>query len=119
MLRGLVLFASSKKRLLSHPDSPPPQAVLEIHLQGGGLSIHGPPLWAVPGSMHFYRVLKKYIVKQHENHISGTWGDAEQEFGGVCRNQFDLIFLKYVYSDVNSICHDWYAIIKKLYNKTT
>ncbi len=36
--------------------APPPQAVLEIRLRGGGLSIHVPPLWAVPGSMHFYGV---------------------------------------------------------------
>ncbi len=28
-----------------------------------------------------------------ENHHSGTWGDAEQESGGVCRKQFDFIFL--------------------------
>ncbi len=32
-------------------------------------------------------------VKQHENHHSGTWGDAEQEYGGVVRKQFDLICL--------------------------
>ncbi len=36
--------------------APPPQVVLEIHLQGSGLSKHGPPLWAVPGFTHFYEV---------------------------------------------------------------
>ncbi len=35
---------------------PPPQSVLEICLRGSGLSIHSPPLWAVPGSPHFYEV---------------------------------------------------------------
>ncbi len=43
-------------RLLSRPDSPPPQAVLEIRIQGSGLSIHGPSLWTVPSSPHFYKV---------------------------------------------------------------
>ncbi len=56
MPRGLVLFAVSERGLLSHPHIPPPQAVLEICLGGSGLSIHGPPLWAVPGSPHFYAV---------------------------------------------------------------
>ncbi len=36
--------------------APPPQAVHEIRLRGSGLSAHGPPLWAVPGSPHFYKV---------------------------------------------------------------
>ncbi len=54
MPRGLVLFAGSERHLLSHPDSPPPQAVLEIRLRACGLSIHGPSLWAVPGSPHFF-----------------------------------------------------------------
>ncbi len=35
------------------------------------------------------QLLKNYAVKQHENHLSYTWGDAEQESGGVCRKQFD------------------------------
>ncbi len=39
------------------------------------------------------QLLKDDTVKQHENHHSGTWGDAEQESGGVCRKQFDLMFL--------------------------
>ncbi len=39
------------------------------------------------------QLLKNYTVKQHENHHSDTWGDAEEESGGVCRKQFDLIFL--------------------------
>ncbi len=56
MPRGLVLFAGSEWRLLSHLDNPPPQVVLEIHLRGSGLSIHGPSLWAVPSSPHFYEV---------------------------------------------------------------
>ncbi len=56
MPRGLVLFAGSERRLLSHPYSPPPQAVLEICLRGSGLLIHGPSLWAVPCSPHFYEV---------------------------------------------------------------
>ncbi len=38
MPRGLVLFAGSERHLLSHPNSPPPQAVLEIRLRGSGLS---------------------------------------------------------------------------------
>ncbi len=36
---------------------------------------------------------KNYTVKQHENHHSGTWGDAKQGSGGVCRKQLDFIFL--------------------------
>ncbi len=56
MPRGLVLFAGSERRLLSHRYSPPPQAVLEICLRGSGLLIHGPSLWAVPCSPHFYEV---------------------------------------------------------------
>ncbi len=47
---------SLKDAYFPHPDSPPPQAILEIHLRGNGLSIHGPSLWAVPGSPHFYEV---------------------------------------------------------------
>ncbi len=39
------------------------------------------------------QLLKYYTVKQHENHLSGTWGDVEQDSGGGCRKQFDLIFL--------------------------
>ncbi len=56
MPRGLVLFTGSERSLHSHPDSPPPQSVLEIRLWGSGLSIHGPPFWAFPGSPHFYEV---------------------------------------------------------------
>ncbi len=55
-LANMVIFAESEIRLLSRPDSPPPQAVLEIRLWGSGLSIHGPPLRAVPGFPHFYEV---------------------------------------------------------------
>ncbi len=32
-------------------------------------------------------------VNQHENHHSGTWGDAGQESGGVCRKLFFYFFL--------------------------
>ncbi len=39
------------------------------------------------------QLLKHDAVKPHENHLSGTWGDAEQESGGVCRKQIDFIFL--------------------------
>ncbi len=57
------------------------------------------------------QLLKNYTVKQHENHHSGTWGDVEQESGGVCRKQFDLIFLLIfvicLHGNVNSICHDF------------
>ncbi len=56
MPRGLVLFPGSERRLLSHPDSPSPQAILEILLRGCGLSVHGPALWTVPGYPHFYEV---------------------------------------------------------------
>ncbi len=38
------------------------------------------------------QLLKNDTVKQHENHLSVTWGDAEQESGGVCRKQFDFDF---------------------------
>ncbi len=39
------------------------------------------------------QLLENYTVKQHENHHSGTWGVAEQEYGGVVRKQFDFMFL--------------------------
>ncbi len=43
--------------------------------------------------------------------VVGYWGDAEQESGGVCRKQFDLLFLWFcficLYRNVNSICHDF------------
>ncbi len=47
------------------------------------------------------QLLKNDTVKQQENHLSGTWGDAEQESGGVVRKQFDLIFLL-----IFKICRD-------------
>ncbi len=34
--------------------SPPSQTILEIRIQGGGISIQGPPVWVIPGSPHFY-----------------------------------------------------------------
>ncbi len=45
------------------------------------------------------QLLNNDTVKQHENHHSGTWGDAEQS-GGVVKNnliKFFYEFLKYVY----------------------
>ncbi len=47
---GLVHVAGSERRILSHPGSPPSQTILEIRIRGGGISIQGPPVWAVPGS---------------------------------------------------------------------
>ncbi len=32
------------------------------------------------------QLLKNDTVKQHGNHLIGTWGDAEQEYGGVAEN---------------------------------
>ncbi len=40
--RGLVLFSGPERRILSHPDSPPSQTILEIRLRGSGLPVHGP-----------------------------------------------------------------------------
>ncbi len=34
--------------------APPSHTILEIHIRGDGVSIQGPPVWAVPGSPHFY-----------------------------------------------------------------
>ncbi len=34
--------------------APPSQAILEIHIQRGGISIQSPAVWAIPGSPHFY-----------------------------------------------------------------
>ncbi len=50
MPRGRVYVTGSERRLLSYPGSPPSQTILEIRIRGGGVSIHGPPIWAVPGS---------------------------------------------------------------------
>ncbi len=41
------------------------------------------------------QLLKNDTVKQHGNHPSGTWGDAEQGLGGVSRKQLDFIFLRF------------------------
>ncbi len=38
------------------------------------------------------QLLKNDRVKQHGNHPSGTWGDAEQESGGVVRTKLDFYF---------------------------
>ncbi len=54
--RGLVLFSGPERRILSHPDSPPSQTILEIRLRGSGLPVHGPTLWAVSGTLYFYEV---------------------------------------------------------------
>ncbi len=54
--RGLVLFSGPERRILSHPDSPPSQTILEIRLRGSGLPVHGPTLWAVSGPPFFYEV---------------------------------------------------------------
>ncbi len=54
--RGLVLFSGPERRILSHPDSPPSQTILEISLQGSGLPVRGPTLWAVSGPPYFYEV---------------------------------------------------------------
>ncbi len=54
MPRGLVHVAESERHVLSHPDSPPSQTILKILIQRGGISIQGPPVWAVPGSPHFF-----------------------------------------------------------------
>ncbi len=54
--RGLVLFSGPERRILSHPDSPPSQTILEIRLRRSGLPVHGPTLWAVSGPLYFYEV---------------------------------------------------------------
>ncbi len=54
--RGLVLFSGPERRILSHPDSPPSQTILEIRLRGSGLPVHGPTLWAVSGPPYFHEV---------------------------------------------------------------
>ncbi len=54
--RGLVLFSRPERRILSHPDSPPSQTILEIRLRGCGLPVRGPTLWAVSGPPYFYEV---------------------------------------------------------------
>ncbi len=52
--RGLVHVAGSERRIISHPGSPPSQTILEIRIRRGGISIQGPPIWAVPGSPQLY-----------------------------------------------------------------
>ncbi len=54
--RGLVLFSGPERRILSHPDSPSSQMILEIRLQGSVLPVHGPTLWTVSGPPYFYEV---------------------------------------------------------------
>ncbi len=54
--RGLVLFSGPGRCLLSHPESPPSQTILEIRLWGSGISIYVPSLRTVPGCLYFYKV---------------------------------------------------------------
>ncbi len=54
MPRGLVHVAGSERRVLSHPGSPPSQTILEIRIRRGGISIQGPAVWAILGSLPFY-----------------------------------------------------------------
>ncbi len=54
MPRGLVHVAGSDRRLLSYQGNPPSQTILDIRIRRVGISIQGPPVWAVPGSPHFY-----------------------------------------------------------------
>ncbi len=55
--RGLVLFSGPERCILSHPDSPPSQTILEIRLRGSGLPVHGPTLWAVSGPPYFTKCM--------------------------------------------------------------
>lgn len=57
MPRGLVLFSRSERHVLSYPDSPPSQTILEIRLRGSGLSVHGPSLRTVLGSRTFTKCM--------------------------------------------------------------
>ncbi len=42
------------------------------------------------------QLLKNDTVKQHENHPSGTWGDAEQEsWWSLSENNLDLFFMNF------------------------
>ncbi len=45
--------------------------------------------------LDFGMQLLKDTVKQHVNHISGTWGDAEHEFGEICRKTIRSYILFY------------------------
>ncbi len=55
--RGLVLFSGPERCILSHPDSPSSQTILEIRLRGSGLPVHGPTLWAVSGPPYFTKCM--------------------------------------------------------------
>ncbi len=70
------------------------------------------------------QLLKNYTVKQHKNLLSGTWRDSEQESGGVCRTQFDLIFLWFYFKYVCMAMYIAFVIIlvcnfKNIYIKAT
>ncbi len=54
--RRLVLLSGPERCILSHPDNPPLQTILEIRLRGSGLPVHGPTLWAVSGPPYIYEV---------------------------------------------------------------
>ncbi len=66
------------------------------------------------------QLLKNDTVKQHGNHHSGTWGDAEQESLRSCQKTIWLMFLwifKYVYKgNLNSIFLDF--VMQLLKNDT-
>ncbi len=52
MPKGLVHIAGSERRVLSHTGCPPLQTIFEIRIRRSGISIQGPAVWAVPGSLH-------------------------------------------------------------------
>lgn len=54
-----VLVYISKTRLLSHPDSPPLQTVLEIRIRGGGLPIYSPSIRTLSGSAYLYEACRR------------------------------------------------------------
>ena len=54
--RRLVLFSGSKRRVLSHPSEPPPQAILEIRLRGADIPVHSSTFWTGTGTSYVHEM---------------------------------------------------------------
>ncbi len=91
--RGLVLFSGPERRILSHPDSPPSQTILEIHSHSGPVrggttftqNPHPQPLRA-PGAQGQFR--QKRTVSQPASIVPGySSGLSSHESGDSARTR--------------------------------
>ncbi len=72
MPRGLVHVAGSERCVLSHSGSPPSQTILEICIRRGGISIQGPAVWTILGSLPFTRCMDAALSPPRQMEIPHT-----------------------------------------------